>query len=109
MENRMNANRRSRVVVLGAALVALSLTGQAAPDMAIAPSNPTISIGQTQPFTATGTVIAAGVSAGGEYTCLRLPDGTAQCAGRNQFGQHGNGTVNDSSVLDPVNSITTAT
>ena len=62
----MNANRRSRVLVLGAALVGLSLTGQAAPDMAIAPSNPTISIGQTQPFTATGTVTAAGVSAGGE-------------------------------------------
>ena len=32
------------------------------------------------------------VSAGGEYTCVRLSDGTAQCTGRNQFGQHGNGT-----------------
>ena len=105
----MNANRRSRVVVLGAALVGLSLTGQAAPDMAIAPSNPTISIGQTQPFTATGTVTAAAVSAGGEYTCLRLADGTAQCTGRNQFGQLANGTFDNSSVLVPISGMTTAT
>ena len=105
----MNANRRSRVVVLGAALVGLSLAGQAAPDMAIAPSNPTISIGQTQPFTAAGTVTAASVSAGGEYTCLRLPDGTAQCAGRNQFGQLANGTFDNSSVLVPISGMTTAT
>ena len=105
----MNVNRPSRVVVLGAALVGLSLAGQAAPDMAIAPSNPTIAIGQTQPFTAGGTVTAAGVSAGGEYTCLRLPDGTAQCAGRNQFGQLANGTFDNSSVLVPISGMTTAT
>jgi hypothetical protein len=105
----MNVNCRSRFVVLGAGIVGLSLTGQAAPGMTIAPSNPTISIGQTQVFTATGTVTAAGVSAGGEYTCLRLPDGTAQCAGRNQFGQLANGTFDNSSVLTRVNGITTAT
>lgn len=105
----MNANRRSRVLVLGVALVGLSLTGQTAPGMAIAPSNPTISIGQTQPFTVTGTITAAGVSAGGEYTCLRLPDGTAQCTGRNQFGQLANGTFDNSSVLVPISGMTTAT
>jgi alpha-tubulin suppressor-like RCC1 family protein len=104
----MNSNRQSRLIVLGACIVVLSLTGQAAPGMAIAPSNPTISIGQTQPFTATGTITTAGVSAGGEYTCLRLADGTAQCTGRNQFGQLANGTFNNSSNLTPVNGITTA-
>jgi alpha-tubulin suppressor-like RCC1 family protein len=105
----MSFDRRSRFLVLGAAIVGLSLTGEAAPDMAIAPSNPTISIGQTQLFTATSSVTAAGISAGGEYTCLRLPDRTAQCAGRNQFGQLANGTFDNSSVLAPVNGITTAT
>jgi alpha-tubulin suppressor-like RCC1 family protein len=39
---------------------------------------------------------------------VRLPDGTAQCTGRNQYGQHGNGTDINSSVLDPVSGITTA-
>jgi len=104
----MNAHPRSRLVAFGAALVGLSLTGQAAPGMAIAPSNPTISIGQTQPFTVTGTVTAASVSSGGEYTCLRLPDGTAQCAGRNQFGQLADGTFDNSSVLVPISGMTTA-
>src|SRR5437899_3266731 len=108
MENPMHPNRRSRVVLLGAALLVLSPTGRAAPGMAIAPSNPTISIGQTQSFTVTGTVTAAGVSAGGEYTCVRLPDGTAQCAGRNQFGQLANDTFDNSSVLVPMSGMTTA-
>src|SRR6185503_17142429 len=40
---------------------------------------------------------------------VRLSDGTAKCTGRNQFAQHGNGTVNDSTVLDPVSNLTTAT
>jgi alpha-tubulin suppressor-like RCC1 family protein len=77
--------------------------------MSVTPADPTLSAGQTLQFTASGALAPTGVSAGGEYTCVRLPDGTAQCVGRNQFGQHGNGTVNDSSVLDPVNSITSAT
>src|SRR6185503_12507444 len=40
---------------------------------------------------------------------VRLSDGTAKCTGRNQFAQHGNGTLNDSTVLDPVGNLTTAT
>ena len=48
-----------------------------------------------------GTVTATGISAGGEYTCLGLSNGTAQCTGRNQFGQHADGTLNNSSVLVP--------
>jgi alpha-tubulin suppressor-like RCC1 family protein len=105
-------NQRSKRWASGLCLLWLGLAGrqtaQAAP-MSVTPADPTISAGQTLQFTATGALAPTGVSAGGEYTCVRLPDGTAQCVGRNQFGQHGNGTVNDSSVLDPVNSLTTAT
>jgi alpha-tubulin suppressor-like RCC1 family protein len=36
------------------------------------------------------------VSAGGEYTCVGLSDGTARCAGRNQFGQLGDGSQTNS-------------
>ena len=77
--------------------------------MSVTPANPTISVGQTQQFTASGASAPTGVSAGGEYTCVRLPNGTAQCTGRNQFGQLGNGTWTDSSVLGPVSGLTTAT
>jgi len=57
----------------------------------------------------TGGVTRTGVSAGGEYTCVLLSDGTAKCTGRNQFGQHGDGSVIDSTVLVPVSGLTTAT
>src|SRR6267378_1215989 len=102
---------RSKLFALGLCGLWLSLAGQVARAQVITvtPANPTISVGQTQQFTASGGIAPTGVAAGGEYTCLRLPDGTAQCTGRNQFAQHGNGTVNDSSVLDPVSNLTTAT
>src|SRR5687768_5010871 len=84
---------------------------QAAPAAAVGvtPADPTISAGQTQQFTATGFVIPTGVGAGGEYTCVRLPDGTVHCTGRNQFAQHGNGNLDNSTVLNPVSGITNAT
>ena len=77
--------------------------------MSVTPANPTIFVGQTQQFSASGATTASAVSAGGEYTCVRLPDGTAQCTGRNQFGQLGDGSWTDFSVLVPVSGITTAT
>ena len=46
------------------------------PALSIAPQNPTIVVGQTQQFTATAALAPTGVSAGGEYTCVSLPDGT---------------------------------
>ena len=55
--------------------------------MSVTPANPTIFVGQTQQFMASGAITASAVSAGVEYTCVRLPDGTAQFTGRNQFGQ----------------------
>ncbi|TMK74425.1 MAG: hypothetical protein E6G48_03490 [Actinobacteria bacterium] len=105
------AGQRSARGAPGLCVLWLGLAGSpAAPAaMSVTPADPTLSAGQTQQFTASGAVAPTGVGAGGEYTCVRLPDGTAQCAGRNQFGQHGNGTLDDSSVLDPVSGITTAT
>jgi alpha-tubulin suppressor-like RCC1 family protein len=58
---------------------------------------------------ATGSATPTSVSAGGEYTCLRISDGTAECTGRNQFGQLGNGTNANTVFLDNVNNITSAT
>ena len=80
-----------------------------APAMSVTPADATIFVGQTQQFTASGAVTPTVVSAGGEYTCVRLPDGTAQCTGRNQFGQLGNGTTDNSSVLGAVSNLSTAT
>jgi alpha-tubulin suppressor-like RCC1 family protein len=83
--------------------------GAQAPSMNVAPSNPTVTVGQTQQFTASGAITPTAASAGGEYTCVRLSDGTAQCTGRNQFGQLANGTWSNSSALVPVSGVTTAT
>jgi alpha-tubulin suppressor-like RCC1 family protein len=86
--------------------VGLAVRQAAQGSMAVMPANPTISVGQTQQFTATGVVTPTSVSAGGEYTCVRLSDGTAQCTGRNGFGQLGNGSWTDSWVLGPVSGLT---
>jgi alpha-tubulin suppressor-like RCC1 family protein len=105
-------NRHSTPSASGLGILWLILAGsQAAPAAAVGvtPANPTISAGQTQQFTASGVAAPTGVGAGGEYTCVRLPDGTAHCTGRNQFAQHGNGNLDNSSVLNPVSGITTAT
>jgi alpha-tubulin suppressor-like RCC1 family protein len=68
------------------------------PGMTIAPVNPTIAVGQRQPFTVTGAVAPVNVSGGGEYTCAAMSDGTARCAGRNQFGQLGDGSWTNQSL-----------
>ena len=107
------AHRPSKLFVSGLCVLWLGLAGRQAAQgaMSVTPANPTISAGQTQQFTANGATASAptGVSAGGEYTCVRLPDGTAHCTGRNQFGQLGDGSWADSSVLVPVSGLTTAT
>ncbi len=105
-------HRPFRLFVFGLCVLWLSLAGRQAaqgPGMSVTPANPTISVGQTQQFAASGAATPNGVSAGGEYTCVLLPDGTARCTGRNQFGQLGDGSWTDSSVLVPVSGLTTAT
>ena len=79
----------------------------AAQGITVTPANPTMSVGQTQQFTASGTVAPTALAAGGLHTCMRLPDGTEQCWGRNNFGQLGNGdgTFQESAAeLRPVES-----
>ncbi len=97
--------RSSKLFAVAVAVICVLLTVREfaqAPGMSIAPANPTIVVGQTQPFTATGAVAPVNVSAGGEYTCVGLSDGTARCAGRNQFGQLGDGSwTNQSSFVEP--------
>jgi len=100
-----------RLVASGLCGFWLSLGGQVtrAPALTITPADPVIAVGQTQQFTASDAITPTAVSAGGQYTCVLLPDRTAQCAGRNQFGQLGNGTFDDSSVPVEVSGLTTAT
>src|SRR6266403_80024 len=83
----------------------------AAQGITVTPANPTMSVGQTQQFTASGTVAPTALAAGGLHTCMRLPDGTVQCWGQNNFGQLGNGdgSLTSSSVPVPVRDLTTAT
>src|SRR3989442_13591847 len=63
----------------------------AAQGITVTPANPTMSVGQTLQFTASGTVAPTALAAGGLHTCMRLPDGTGQGWGRNNFGQLGDG------------------
>jgi alpha-tubulin suppressor-like RCC1 family protein len=72
--------------------------GQSA-SISVSPVNATVSVGQTQQFAVSGAVTPTGVSAGGEYTCVGLSDGTVRCTGRNQFQQLADGTVANSPVL----------
>jgi alpha-tubulin suppressor-like RCC1 family protein len=97
---RNNTNWR----LVGATLcgVWLGMTRAAAGPPDISPSNPTVSVGQSVQFTLNGAIVPTGVSAGGEYTCVRLSDATMQCTGRNQFGQQGDGTQNNRSTLAPI-------
>jgi alpha-tubulin suppressor-like RCC1 family protein len=76
--------------------------------MSVTPADQTIFVGQSQQFTASGAMTPTSVSAGGEYTCVGLPDGTARCAGRNQFGQLGDGTFTNSPSLVAVSGLSTA-
>jgi len=76
--------------------------------MRITPNDAAVFVGQTQQFAASGAVTPSAVAAGGEYTCITLPDGRAQCVGRNQFGQLGDGTGADSALLVPVSGLTAA-
>src|SRR5438094_3909191 len=104
-----------KLKLLGTGLAALWLTlgwqGAPADAITVTPTNPTIGVGQTQQFTANGALTPTAVAAGGSHTCMRLPDGTVQCWGRNNFGQLGNGdgSLTSSSVPVPVRDLTNAT
>lgn len=110
----MGRSRSSHSVLLfGGALAALlfAATVREAAQAAISinPTNPTITTGQTLQLTATGAAVPTMVAAGGEYTCVRLPDGSVRCAGRNQFGQLGDGSWTNQTTLVSVSGIASAT
>src|SRR5438876_11057132 len=103
---------KSCAVLAALMLVCAGPRGEvAAQGITVTPANPTISVGQTQQFTASGTVVPTAVAAGGLHTCMRLPDGTVQCWGRNNVGQLGNGASSVTSAPVPVagRPLTTAT
>ena len=92
-------------------VLCLILVWRSADAMTVTPANPSIGVGQTQQFTANGALTPTAVAAGGSHTCMRLPDGTVQCWGRNYSGQLGNGDGNltNSSVPVTARGLTTAT
>jgi alpha-tubulin suppressor-like RCC1 family protein len=104
-----------RLKLLGTGLAALWLTlgwqGAPADAITVTPANPTIGVGQTQQFTASGALTPTAVAGGGFHACMRLPDGTVQCWGENNYGQLGNGDGNltNSSVPVAVRNLNTAT
>src|ERR1041384_7938236 len=87
-------------VFVGAFSGLASLSAQQS--VTISPASLTLTIGQAHQFTAAGTVVPSEVGAGGEYTCVRMSDGTEYCTGRNQFGQLGNGSSANAAVPSPV-------
>jgi len=104
-------DHRPKLFVLGLCGLCFSLCGEVTPAvvLTITPTDPAITTGQTQQFTVSGAASLSGIGAGGEYTCVRLPDGTAYCTGRNQFGQLGDGSWTNSSLLVPVSGLSTVT
>ena len=76
----------------------------------VTPVNPTIDVGQVQPFTATGTfddgstqefvASAVAVAAGDFHSCALLPDHTVECWGANWSGQLGSGSTSGPESCD---------
>src|SRR5438876_262301 len=103
-------DRTLRLVASGLCGFWLSLGGQVtrAPALTITPADPVIAVGQTQQFTASDAITPTAVSAGGQYTCVLLRDGTVQCWGRNVDGQLGDGTTANPSTGPPGSSVPVA-
>src|SRR5437867_4270855 len=94
-------NRQANVLVVVAVFTLVCVLANdeaAAQGITVTPANPTISVGQTQQFTATGVSPAAAVDAVSFHTCARLQDGTVRCWGLNDSGQLGDGTTTNAST-----------
>src|SRR5947199_143177 len=81
---------KSCAVLAALMLVCAGPRGEvAAQGITVTPANPTISVGQTPQFTASGTVVPTAGAARGYHSCALLGDGTVWCWGRNSDGQLG--------------------
>jgi Regulator of chromosome condensation (RCC1) repeat/Bacterial Ig-like domain (group 2) len=109
--NRMYWILRAKVATVLCAALVTELATAATPrlqSIVVTPSAPSISVGQTQSFTATGTFsngtkqalgpAMADVAAGLQDTCALLRSGAVECWGANYSGQHGDGTTTNSRV-----------
>lgn len=79
----------------------------------ISPQNPTLTVGQTQQFTAqSGSPLDFGestaVAAGRDHTCAVLASGAAKCWGNNLYGQLGNGSLYKSTTPVKVSGLSAA-
>jgi len=109
-------------VIIGLVLGCHALAhGQTLTSIEVTPADPVLSVGETQPFTAIGTMsdgsmqtlmraIAIGASSTQNPTfeghgCAVMDDGTVRCWGFNLYGQLGNGTIVDSSTPVQVSGI----
>ncbi|PYO02525.1 MAG: hypothetical protein DMD89_04080 [Candidatus Rokuibacteriota bacterium] len=94
-------NRKANVLVVLAVFTLVCVLANdeaAAQAITVTPANPTISVGQTQRFTATGVGAATAVDLGAFYSCALLQDGTVRCWGQNDLGQLGDGTTTNAST-----------
>src|SRR5438132_12511453 len=94
-------NRKANVLVVVAVFTLVCVLAKdeaAAQAITVTPANPTISVGQTQRFTATGVGAATAVDLGAFYSCALLQDGTVRCWGQNDLGQLGNDTTTHAST-----------
>jgi len=105
----MNPKATIPIIVSTVVCFAIIPTGAAAQGLTVSPANPTITVGQAQPFTAQGVSNAADVVAGDYHVCVLLQNGEARCAGNNSAGQLGDGTLTDSSRPVPVSQLTQST
>src|SRR5882672_1899609 len=104
----MNSKAKLSVAITIVLACALTAGEVAAQTITVAPASPTVAVGQTQQFTATGVGTATAVDLGAFHSCARLQDGTVRCWGYNVSGQLGDGTQTDSATPVGVVGITGA-
>ena len=120
--NRTVNHRRTTVALLLCASLAAGAAFAEPPtlqSLSVTPAARSLSVGQKQRYTATGTFsdgsnqalggAISNLAPGKSNTCVLLTSGGVDCWGNNDSGQLGDGTTTDSLVPRPVKWITNAT